>query len=233
MWNAKRNSIGYNRNFQIRLKTSNLIDGHQSRLNAKMTIDLITSDYEIWICCAITLTAFCTCVDITYDHIMQTFAGRNFREVEKSQNLRHLLWRIGGKNIFHEYKLSRIVEWKWELSNENRLKSDKYYSNLIKTTVLWLCKALNGKNMMTIWYLLQFWRFIGFQIFQEFFASINFCELPCLEFLKTFTFAKKAKIHENRESFCSRKFVRLKYKTLEKFSPKKNLSYLCSIFKHT
>ena len=45
----KPNSIRYYRNFQIQLKTSNIINGHQSRSNAKMTIDLITFNYGIWI----------------------------------------------------------------------------------------------------------------------------------------------------------------------------------------
>ena len=35
--------------------------------------------------------------------------------------------------------------------------------------------------------------------------------MPFQEFSKTFTFAKRTKIRENRESVCSRKFVRLKY----------------------
>ena len=48
-------------------------------------------------------------------------------------------------------------------------------------------------------------------MFLVIFASINFRELPFQEFSKAFTFAKRSKIRENRESFCSRKFVRLKY----------------------
>ena len=38
-----------------------------------------------------------------------------------------------------------------------------------------------------------------------------FRESPFLKFSKALTFAKKAKIRENRENFCSRKFVHLKY----------------------
>ena len=53
-----------------------------------------------------------------------------------------------------------------------------------------------------------------FNLFKEFFASINFREFPFQEFSKTFTFAKRAKIRENRETFCSQKFVHLKYEPI-------------------
>ena len=73
-----------------------------------------------------------------YFRRVQTFASRNFREVENSRNLRHLLSRICGKNIFREHKLSRIAWPKWKFSHEKWLKSDKCVLNSIKTGIPWL-----------------------------------------------------------------------------------------------
>ena len=66
---------------------------------------------------------------------VQTFASRNFREVEKSRNLRHKLSRIRRKKIFREHKLSRIVGKNANYQTKFDLKVTEYPLNALKTVV--------------------------------------------------------------------------------------------------